>query len=228
MSPSLELYWISGSPFAWRAQLVLSMHGIEYVSHRLEASKQEHKQPEYLELNPRGKVPTLRDGDFVLRESIAILAHLNAKHPQWQLFGDTPTQQGLIWQQICEVETQIAPLAIQLARPIFFGGLDKKRQDVLAAARLLHKEFKRLDETLATNPWLAGDRYSAADIVTYPLIRFLERAANKPDAADLDMNLFPLVPDSGDTSSAKPNLKDWVERFEELPGVRETYPPHWK
>ena len=42
----------------------------------------EHKAPEYQKMNPRGRVPTLKDGDFVLYESLAILAYLDRKHPE--------------------------------------------------------------------------------------------------------------------------------------------------
>ena len=62
---AIELYWGSGSPFAWRVMLTLEVKGLAYESKLLEFSKGEHQTPAYLQLNPRGKVPTLKDGDFV-------------------------------------------------------------------------------------------------------------------------------------------------------------------
>ena len=70
---AIELYWGSGSPFAWRVMLTLELKRLPYESKLLEFSKQEHKTPQYLQLNPRGKVPTLKDDEFVLYESIAIM-----------------------------------------------------------------------------------------------------------------------------------------------------------
>jgi glutathione S-transferase len=55
-------------------QLALEVKGVPYVTRILERSKGEHRAPEYLAINPRGRVPTLRDGDTVVCESIAILA----------------------------------------------------------------------------------------------------------------------------------------------------------
>ena len=79
---SIELYWGSGSPFAWRVMLTLEIKGLPYQSKLLEFSKQQHKAPEYLALNPRGKVPALKDGDFAVYESLAIMAYLDRKYPQ--------------------------------------------------------------------------------------------------------------------------------------------------
>ena len=59
---ALELYWGSGSPFSWRVMLTLKLKRLPYESKLLEASKEEHKSPGYLKLNPRGKVPTFKDG----------------------------------------------------------------------------------------------------------------------------------------------------------------------
>ena len=73
MNQKLELFWISGSPFAWRVQLTLAIHKIDYVSHLLDASQGELKKTEYLALNPRGKVPVLKHGELLVRESVAIL-----------------------------------------------------------------------------------------------------------------------------------------------------------
>src|SRR5215813_8198463 len=77
----LEIYWGSGSPFAWRVLLAAELKRIPYESRLLEFSKGDLKTPEFLALNPRGKVPVIRDGDVVLAESLAIIAYLERKHP---------------------------------------------------------------------------------------------------------------------------------------------------
>ena len=79
---ALEVYWASGSPFSWRVLLTLEVKQLPYQSKLLTFSKREHKSPEYLALNPRGKVPTLKDGDFVLYESLAIMAYLDSAVPR--------------------------------------------------------------------------------------------------------------------------------------------------
>jgi len=74
---SLEIHWGSGSPNSWRVLLGAEMLKLPYESKLLEFSKGQHKTPEFLALNPRGKVPVLRDGDFVIYESLAILEYLD-------------------------------------------------------------------------------------------------------------------------------------------------------
>jgi hypothetical protein len=95
---ALEVYWGSGSPFSWRVLLTLEVKQLPYQSKLLTFSKQEHKSPEYLALNPRGKVPT-RDGDFVLYES---LDHgiPDSAYPEQPIFGRTPQETGTIWQKV--------------------------------------------------------------------------------------------------------------------------------
>ena len=66
---ALEFYWGSGSPYSWRVLLALEYKGVPYESHVLQFSKQEHKSPQMLRMNPRGRVPVLRDGDFVVSTS---------------------------------------------------------------------------------------------------------------------------------------------------------------
>ncbi|WP_323690371.1 glutathione S-transferase N-terminal domain-containing protein [Rhizobium sp. AN95] len=57
-----ELYWISGSPYSWRVQLALEYKQVPYISRRLDTGKKENRSPEFLALNPRGKVPVLTTG----------------------------------------------------------------------------------------------------------------------------------------------------------------------
>src|SRR5512145_1540115 len=99
---SLEVYWGSGSPYAWRVLLALEIKRTPYASRLIEFSKKQHKAPEFLALNPRGKVPVLKDGDFALSESLAIVAYLDRKFPEPPLFGRTAAETGLIWKSISE------------------------------------------------------------------------------------------------------------------------------
>ena len=79
---ALEIWWGSGSPYSWRALLALEYKQLSYVSHLVQFAKQEHKAPALLKMNPRGRVPVLKDDDYVCFESLAILHYLDRKYPR--------------------------------------------------------------------------------------------------------------------------------------------------
>ena len=218
---AIELYWGSGSPFAWRVMLTLEVKRLPYESKLLEFSKQEHKTPAYLQQNPRGKVPTLKDGDFVLYESIAIMAYLDRKYPPPPIFGTTAEQTGLIWRLVLECESYLLGAGDKVVRPLFFGKGLENVNEIQTAAELIRRELKIVDERLADSNWLVGGEISAADIAIFPLVQLLLRAAGKEAARPLDLGLVPL-------SQTFPNIARWVRRIEELPNYQRTYPPHWR
>lgn len=217
-----EFYWISGSPFAWRVMLAMEIKGLTYDSHRLDASKGEHKEPEYLALNPRGKVPVLKDGDTVIYESIAILAYLESKHPEPPLFGTTPGETGTIWQRISEIDNYVrAPVSDGVMGPLFQGKAADGAEEIKAAAGPAHEALKWADNILSQTDYLAGGNISAADVVLLPIIGGLARAAGKDDAASLNLGILPFV-------ETYPNIAAWLVRVEALPGYENAYPPHWR
>ena len=218
---AIELYWGSGSPFAWRVMLTLEVKGLAYQSKLLEFSKGEHKTPAYLQLNPRGKVPTLKDDDFVIHESLAIMAYLDRKYPEPPLFGKTPEEVGSIWRILMECENTLVRASEKVVRPIFFGpGLDKV-DDIQQGAQTVRQEFKLLDERLANRSWLVGENLSAADIGVFPVIQLFLRAASKEAAQPFNLGLLPMA-------QTYPKLAQWVKRIETLPNYQRTYPPHWR
>jgi glutathione S-transferase/maleylpyruvate isomerase len=216
-----ELYWISGSPYAWRVQLAFEIKGLSYESYRLNAAEGEHKSDAYLALNPRGKVPTLRDGDTIIRESTAILAYIEAKHPAPPLFGTTAEETAAIWQMVGELDGFLQQPGQSMIRPIFFGQLPEKAEFVKEQAVGVRAELANVEKQLAGKDYLTGAEITAADIVLLPAIQGILRGAAKEDAAALDLRILPL-------SETYPGIADWVARMEKIPGYGNAFPPHWR
>lgn len=214
----IELYTISGSPYGWRVQLALAHKQIAHDVKWLSADKGELHHPSYLALNPRGRVPTLVDGDLVLYESLAILAYLEAAWPAPPLLGTTPAETGQIWRVIAEYTAYLDAAVEAFILPLYFGKAAGKTAELNAAARTIGDELGRLAEPLARTRYLAGDELTLADLVVLPHVQSILRAASKPGASELALPFLPLAP----------ALADWKARLEALPYYASTYPPHWR
>ena len=218
---AIEVFWGSGSPFAWRVLLTLEAKRLPYQSHLLEFSKRDHKKPEYLALNPRGQVPTLRDGGTVVYESIAIMAYLERRYPETPLFGGTPEETGAIWRAICEAVSYLDQPMEAFILPIYGNTAPEKADQVRAALPPIRDELARLEAALRDRDWLVTPAISAADIAVFPLVKSLLRAAGKPAASAFEHGLTSF-------STRYPALAAWLVRVETLPGYERTYPPHWR
>lgn len=218
---TLEVYWGSGSPYAWRALLALEFKRLSYQSHLLDFSKLEHKSPQMLAMNPRGRVPILKDGDYVCFESLAILFYLERKSPEPPLFGRTAEEAGTIMRVICEFQSYAEERLMRLVYVILFQGVDGRMEEVLRALSVVEREARTIENRLSTSEWLVGDACSAADIVIFPAIMYLLRALARPQAEEIRSRLLPL-------EQNYPAIAAWLRRLERLPGYERVYPPHWR
>jgi glutathione S-transferase len=218
---AIEVFWGSGSPFSWRVLLALEVKGLAYQGKLLEFSKQEHKSPAFLALNPRGQVPVLRDGEVVVYESLAILAYLDRQYPDPPLFGRSPAEAARVWQSVVECVGYLDGPADRFIVPIYFGRVAEKEAEIRAALPTISAELGRLEAGLQIRPFVALETLSAADLTVYPLVRSLLRAADKPAAAVFDHGLTPVA-------ERYPRIAAWMTRIEALPGYDRTYPPHWR
>jgi glutathione S-transferase len=218
---ALEIFWGSGSPFSWRVLLTLEHKRVAYESRLLQFSQNEHKTPEFLAISPRGQVPALRDGSFVLSESLAILAYLERKHPNPPLFGQTPEETGQVWKAVMEAANHLEATGDNFILPLYFGQSEEKATAINESIPRIHSELARWESTLAAAPWVALSTLSAADFVLYPLIKSVLRAAGKPAAERFEPRLLPF-------EAHYPRLAAWMTRIEQLPGYDRTYPPHWR
>ncbi len=217
---SLEIFWGSGSAPSWRVLLTAAVKGVAYESRLLQFSKGEHKSPEYLAINPRGKVPAVRDGDLVLHESMAIMAWLDAKYPDPPIFGTTPAETGAIWCAMLESENHFTTAVTSLARPVLYNTPSTDDELGHAAAKV-RDELSRLEATLATTPWVVGKRMTAADLSIFPVVQYFVRVATREKARPLAFGVAPLTP-------RYPHVAQWCARIETIPGYDRTYPPHWR
>lgn len=220
-TPEIEVFWASGSPYSWRVLLALELKGVPYTSHLLSFARGDLKTPEYLALNPRGRVPTLRAGSYVVYESVAVLTWLDRRYPEPPLFGHTPEEAGTISRVISEYSAYVDPHVEALIPALYFGQLEGNEERVRHAVRAIAAELSGLDRALDRGSWITGNAVSAADLVWFPAVQTLQRAAAKPVAAPLDLDLLPIA-------RRWPSVAAWMKRIEDLPGYDVVYPPHWK
>lgn len=219
---ALELWWGSGSPYSWRVLLALEYKQLPYVSHQVQFAKQEHKSPAMRKMNPRGRVPVLRDGDYVCFESLAILHYLERKYPEIPIFGRTPEETGTITRVISEYDSYVEEHIKKVMYSILFQAPDGSHSDEVARAmHLLAAEARTINTRLTDSSWLVGEHFSAADIVIFPGIQTLLRALERREAGDLRGRFLPV-------DANYPAIAAWTKRVEELPGYERTYPPHWR
>ena len=219
---NLEVFWGSGSQPSWRVLLALEFKQVPYVSHQVSFGEGKHKTPEFLAMNPRHKVPTIKDGAFTLYESTAIVCYLERKYPTPPLFGQSAQETGLIWRWVAEYEHYLEPiLHRKIVVPFFFDRSEAEADSIREAAPQLHAELQNWERALSDSQWLVGQQFTAADLFVFPNLMALRRAMQKPAAQRFELGLEPL-------SQRYPNLARWVEQIEALPGYDRTFPPHWR
>jgi glutathione S-transferase len=218
---ALTLYWGSGSPYSWRVLLALEHKGLTYDSQLLHFDKQEHQSPQMLKLNPRGRMPVLKDGEYVVFESVAVLYYLDQKYPQAPIFGASAEEAGVIMRVICEFQAYAEPAVARIVQAIFTDQVAGEIDALTDAMHVVAREARTIEGRLAKEQWIVGASYSATDMVIFPWIQLLRRALDRAAAAELGARFLPM-------ERNYPALARWIQRIEALPGYERTVPPHWR
>ncbi|WP_081942953.1 glutathione S-transferase family protein [Myxosarcina sp. GI1] len=157
--------------------------GISYQYKKLNIAAGENKQPEYLAINPMGKVPSLVDNDFSVWESGAILWYLAAKYGQMP--EDLATQ--------AQINQWIIFANSTLGNGLF---LEDRRETEMP--RLLSP----LNEILLENPYLMGESFTVADVAVGYYLYMAKLLFN------LDWQEYPAVIDYLDRLTQRQAFKD--------------------
>lgn len=205
----IELYtW--GTPNGRKVSVMLEECGLPYNVHRIDIGKGDQFAPEYLEINPNGKIPSIVDPDgpdgkpIAMMESGAILVYLAAKTGRFMpesARGKYVTLQWLMFQM-----GHVGPMYGQVHHFVRAA-----KVEVPYAIERYVKEKDRLygvlDRRLGAAPFLAGEEYTIADIATYPWVA-------RHEWHKTDLAAFPNVKRWFDTIGARPA----VQRGMAVPG----------
>ena len=141
--------------------------GLDYTLSHLAMFSDEMKAPEYLRLNPLGKVPTIDDDGFVLWETTAIFEYLDGRHGEGRLVPPGDTQAGALVRQwmaygenpltviMGEVAAHSGPMPEERRIPAL---VERGREIAPALVRVVER-------ALADRDWIVGDGFTAADIM---------------------------------------------------------------
>lgn len=182
----MKLYYFP-SPNPQKIRFALNELGVECETVPVDLLKREQKSPEFLALNPVGRVPVLVDGGLSLWESHAILAYLGEK--TGKLWPTTPAGRADALRWLFFLTGTISPPASEVAFNRIAVKLSGGTPDEAAIARgekALPDPMRIIDQHLANRKWMLGDEFSLVDCDYGPTFNVLEKAG-------FSFNDFPRV-----------------------------------
>ena len=199
----LRLYYHPLSTYARRVRIAIQEKSVPVDLVEVDMSKRAHRAPEYLALNPYGRVPTLEEDGFVLYESTAILEYLELTHPEPPLVPKDPQGRATVSMHLKLCDIQLARQAGTIIFPKRFLPNDRWDQTAMAQAKKeIETHLGIIDGVLGANTWLVGDAYSLVEVAYTPFVEFLP--------------LMDITP--------PPAVGAWVDRMLARPSAQQTRP----
>jgi GST-like protein len=157
-------FYYHPSPNPLKVAIFLEETGLDYQLIPVDKLKGDQFRPQFLAINPNGKVPAILDGDTPVFDSAAVLLYLAEKTGK---FGaSAPAQRAALLSWLMFVATGLSPFSGQAVHFLFLAN-----QEVPYAKQRYVKEAERhyrvLDDRLAKSRYIAGDVYSIVDMAAW-------------------------------------------------------------
>jgi glutathione S-transferase len=180
---AIELYVFPPSPRAFKVLAVANHLEIPYTTHFVDLGKGEQRAPGYAAINPNMRMPTLKDGDYVLWEANAIMQYLALQKPGSGLLldGERGRLDVTRWQfwDLAHWDSACAIFIFEHVVKPFLLGIKEPDQAALArGAEAFHRAAKVLNAQLRGRPYVTGATLTLADFT-------LGAALNQTDPAQL-------------------------------------------
>ena len=197
----LKLYDYPDCPFCQKVRVVLAEKDLEFEKIFVDLRKQEQKLPDFLRLNPYGKVPVLVDEDEVIYDSTIINEYLEDEYPLPRLMPEDSQGRARVrlLEDYCD-NSFIPPTTVLLAQ-LRKSDAERDVQRVEQARDELRRALYYLRDRLAGHEFLAGKEFSLADAAVAPRLMGLGR---------LGIELEPALA----------SVQAWIDRVRARPSVR--------
>ena len=199
----LKLHYHPLSTFARRVRIAIQEKSLPIDLVEVEMPKRAHHTPEYLALNPYGRVPTLEEDGFVLYESSAILDYLELTHPEPALVPKDPQGRARVAMHVKLCDLQMSRQTGAIIFPKRFLPNDRWDQAVMGQARTeIEAHLAIVEHELIGKTWMVDDAYSLVEVAYTPFVEFLP--------------LMEITP--------PPAVDAWVQRMQARPSAQQTRP----
>lgn len=198
----MKLYSYEESGNSYKVRLLLSFLNTECELVDVDLMQAAQHEPAFLAINPRGEVPTLVDGELVLRDSSAILVYLAKRAGAEPWWSDNASDQAAIMEWLAFAASWVQYGVFTARAIVSFGisgnGIPHDFDEGLEAANIrAARSLEILDTHLQNHEWLACSRPTIADIAVFPYVA--------------------LAPMGNISLAPYPAVLAWIARFKSLP-----------
>jgi glutathione S-transferase len=181
----MKIYGFALAPNPRRLRIFVAEKGLNIPSEEVSLFEGQNRTPEMLAKNPTGGLPfmELDDGSH-LSESVAICRYLEGLHPEPNLFGKDNREQAEIemWNRRMELNLFSAVGRVfQHTNELFKGRIKQFPEYGATQRETVEQQFKWLDDQIGNKPFIAGNRFTIADITAEVAVDFGEFAGVKYD-----------------------------------------------
>jgi glutathione S-transferase len=176
MTAAMLLYHDTRAPNPRRVRIFLAEKGVAYDTIEVSIAAAEHQKPEFRQKNPLALLPVLELADGkILRESMAISRYIEELYPEPNLLGADPWERAVIeqWNRHAEFELLIPIAQVFRNTNAFWHGRIRQSPEFAEIVReQVLGRFDWLEQELAQREYLAGPRFTVADITALCAIDF--------------------------------------------------------
>ena len=184
------IFFYAPKACSFASHLALEHVGAKYEAHRLDFSKNQQRDDEYLAMNPKGRVPALMTEQGLITENIAILAYIAQTFPEANL---APVNDPYQFARVQAFNSYLSS-TVHVAHAHNYRGYRWVEADDTHSIEAMKAKvpatmsecFELIENTMIEGPWVMGDNYTICDMYLFTICQWLE-------GDKVDINQFPKV-----------------------------------
>ena len=158
----MKLYYAPGA-CSLAPHIALEEVGVPFELSRIDLANNQQSSAEYRRINPKGYVPALVDGDWVLTEAPAILRYIAARHPAAGLWPWDPREEACCTEWLNWLSSTVQVAFVHVRRAARYATDPRAVEDIASTAKKTsHDLWQMIDQKIGEGPWALGNRSASS------------------------------------------------------------------